>query len=173
MRSTKSIPASVALERIKAAGYEPIVPYPNNTYTPWEVRCTTCGATRHPTLGLINQGRGRCSHINEHVSAEEAERILRAAHYEPLEAYPGTKRATWKAICTVCGQRRSPSLQRIAEGRVCKHKNPAMPTRATRPPSPEFTNKLNEAEQWVARHGTAEDAAHILTDLVTIMKKEK
>lgn len=46
-----------AVERMNAAGFDPLEPYAN-AVTKWKCRCTTCGETVFPTLSGVTSGRG-------------------------------------------------------------------------------------------------------------------
>lgn len=57
------VPADMAEEELRAAGYRPLEPYPGATGAEWTSQCLTCGQTRRPTVKKIRQGR-RCGHLN-------------------------------------------------------------------------------------------------------------
>ncbi|WP_159037278.1 hypothetical protein [Streptomyces specialis] len=50
-----------AARELRAAGYEPLTPYPGRVSLPWLSRCTTCGRTRRTSLSTVRQGT-RCAH---------------------------------------------------------------------------------------------------------------
>lgn len=128
----KPVPPDRAVQEMRDAGYEPLTPYAGITSAPWPSRCLTCGKDRTPALATVRQGR-RCLHTGTPRPApltppEKAERELREAGYEPLAPYPGTVRMPWPARCTGCGQERSPSLNTIRTGKVCRHREASRPT---------------------------------------------
>lgn len=45
---------------MRAAGLEPLVPYPGKSNVPWLCRCLTCGAEVSPRLHSIRAGQGGC-----------------------------------------------------------------------------------------------------------------
>lgn len=52
---------------MRAAGYEPKVPYPGARSTPWPGTCITCGAPRRLTLQDVERGI-KCRHIRRRPS---------------------------------------------------------------------------------------------------------
>lgn len=121
-----------AAAEARAAGFEPMEPYPRDRTAPWLVRCTTCDAERWPSLKSIRDG-WKCKHryatINLSTTEEKAEDELRSADYEPLEPYPGKTKAVWRVRCTECATRRTVTLNRVRNGERCKH---WMPTKKRR-----------------------------------------
>jgi hypothetical protein len=61
-RPGRRIRPEQAEKELREAGYEPLVPYPNNSKTPWLARCTTCGQERTPNMDTIRAKR-RCKHL--------------------------------------------------------------------------------------------------------------
>jgi hypothetical protein len=57
-----------AERELRAAGYEPLVPFPGDTRKPWPSRCIECGQRRRPNLTTLRQGK-RCKHVTpeDHV----------------------------------------------------------------------------------------------------------
>ncbi|QCX77837.1 hypothetical protein C9F11_21025 [Streptomyces sp. YIM 121038] len=55
------------------------------------------------------------------VDAEDAEKLMREARYNPKVPYPGARSMPWDSECIDCGARRRPSLQDIERGVRCKH----------------------------------------------------
>jgi hypothetical protein len=55
---TRRVPAAEAVALMRAAGYEPLEPYPTNSM-PWRCRCVRCGTESSPTLGNVGAGK-RC-----------------------------------------------------------------------------------------------------------------
>ena len=58
-REAQRIPPEVAVERMRAAGAEPLEPYRDGG-TPWRCQCLRCGGEVTPRLWLIGQGVGPC-----------------------------------------------------------------------------------------------------------------
>lgn len=95
-------PAS-AVERMRSAGLEPLVPYPGNKQ-PWPCRCLTCGAEVKPRYNNVEQGAAGCNRCSGHVVDEEnAATVLRQHGFEPLEEYPGCQ-IPWRCVCQRCGR---------------------------------------------------------------------
>lgn len=106
---------------LRAAGYEPLEPYPGTVAAQWHARCTTCGAERRPSLHDIRKGK-RCGHRSVATTPEQAANEVRAAGYEPLESYPGNRTTPWRVRCTTCDAERAPTLKSIRDGWQCKHR---------------------------------------------------
>jgi hypothetical protein len=53
--------AEGAVKEARAAGYEPLEPYPGKAASTWKLRCATCGKPRRATLSAIRCGR-LCRH---------------------------------------------------------------------------------------------------------------
>lgn len=99
--------ADAAAAVMRAAGLEPLVPYPT-TLSPWPCRCTTCGRTVDPSLSSVKRG-ARCRYCSgKDVIPEEAVEVMRAAGVEPLVPYPGAN-VPWGCRCERCGKHPSPS----------------------------------------------------------------
>ncbi|BCN78913.1 hypothetical protein [Prescottella equi] len=92
------IDPDVAAEQMRAAGFEPLVPYPGRVNTAWPSRCMACGTEGRPRLnGVRNRGSGCRTWRNRAVravetaaKAAEAVAVMRTAGFEPLEDYAGT-----------------------------------------------------------------------------------
>lgn len=112
--------APKAGETMRAAGLEPLEPYPGSS-TPWQCRCTTCGRKTSPTYSNVNSGSRGCrfcalnSATDERASAE-----MRAAGFEPLEPYPGRTTDRWRCRCS-CGSEVMTRLSSVRSGTTgCK-----------------------------------------------------
>lgn len=55
----KAVDAVVAIDLMRAAGLEPLVPYPGSN-VPWTCRCTKCTAVVTPRYSGITRGQGGC-----------------------------------------------------------------------------------------------------------------
>ncbi|SCF73332.1 hypothetical protein GA0115254_114434 [Streptomyces sp. Ncost-T10-10d] len=112
--------APKAQETMRAAGLQPLEPYPGSQ-TPWRCRCTTCGLETSPTYSNVNSGSKGCrfcalnSATDERASAE-----VRAAGFEPLEPYPGRTTDRWRCRCS-CGNEVMTRLSSVRSGTTgCK-----------------------------------------------------
>ncbi len=100
------MPSEVAIAAMRAAGFEPLEPYPGSE-TPWPCRCTTCQRESTPRLVSAKAGHGCrfCNHPGRRTSNENAAGAMRAAGFEPLENYPNAKNP-WRCRCMSCGTER-------------------------------------------------------------------
>ncbi|MDX3075937.1 hypothetical protein PV364_26775 [Streptomyces sp. MI02-7b] len=100
---------------MRSVGLEPLEPY-TNSGTPWRCRCTTCGHVGTPRLSYIRQlinagtasGCASCNHKargeqQRRAQAAQAESMMRAAGYEPLEPYDSAS-APWHCRHLTCGE---------------------------------------------------------------------
>lgn len=106
---------------LRAAGYEPLEPYPGTVAAQWHARCTICGAERRPSLHDLRKGK-RCAHRGVATTPEAAADQARSAGFEPLEPYSGDRTSPWRVRCTACGAGRTPSLKSLREGWTCRHR---------------------------------------------------
>lgn len=106
---------------MRAAGFEPLEPYPGDAHKPWQCRCSTCGSESLPRLNSVRRGTGCgfCARRNRRLSPEDAVGVMRVAGFEPLEDYPGSKKP-WRCRCTVCGEESTPQLSSVRKGRGCR-----------------------------------------------------
>ncbi len=101
------VDAEAAAAVMRAAGLEPLEPYPTSLQ-PWPCRCTTCNRTVDPSLSSVKRG-ARCRYCSgKDVIPEEAVEVMRAAGVEPLTPYPGAN-VPWLCECTRCGRHPTPS----------------------------------------------------------------
>lgn len=110
-----------AVAEVRAMGLEPEEPYPGSVGRRWKLRCTVCGRSHRYQLSGLRVGR-RCAHTRGYLTNEEAEQELHDGGFEPLEPYPGRVSRSWRARCLTCGAVRHPSLNRIRQGKICKHR---------------------------------------------------
>lgn len=104
------------------AGLQPLVPYVSSA-SPWKSICLNCGKEVSPSLNSVQQRRTTCKYCSRNKSIEknnkdgedEAQKLIRSVGLEPIEDYPGAKKA-WKCICTKCGNEVSPRLGNIRSG---------------------------------------------------------
>ncbi|MYS17876.1 hypothetical protein [Streptomyces sp. SID4982] len=107
--------APKALETMRAAGLEPLEPYPGNA-TPWRCRCTGCGRETTPTYSNVNGGSSGCRFCAFNSATEaQASAEVRAAGFEPLEPYPGRTTDRWRCRCP-CGNEVATRLTSVRSG---------------------------------------------------------
>lgn len=123
---TRKISTQEAERRLRAAGLDPLVPYPGTVSAKWRARCAKCGTTVSPTLAALT-AQGGCracgnerAAANRRLTPKEAERRFRAAHLVPLEPYPGTVNAPWRARCKKCRTTVSPTVAALSSQGGCK-----------------------------------------------------
>jgi hypothetical protein len=102
------VTAEEAEADLRAAGYEPLEPYPMRVVRPWKVRCSTCEYEWTLNLNKVRMGQ-KCAH--DRVTAKDAENRLHALGFEPLEAYPGRLDLPWSVRCIAC---KKPRRDRLA-----------------------------------------------------------
>jgi hypothetical protein len=115
-------PQAEAEHAMREAGLDPLGPYPGNLRTPWPAVCVACGKLVDPQLGSIKSGRSGCRFCaGRAVDPADAERMMRAAGYEPLEDFPGTA-VPWKCTCSECGRASEPRYSNVVlNGTSCKY----------------------------------------------------
>ncbi|MFF2026905.1 hypothetical protein [Rhodococcus koreensis] len=85
------IDPQAAVQQMRAAGFEPLVPYPGRSNTGWPSRCLVCGSEGRPRLNAVRNRGGGCRVCkNAAVRAaqvaaksEEASAAMRAAGFDP------------------------------------------------------------------------------------------
>ena len=88
---------------------EALEPFPGNSSSPWSLRCTTCAHEFKATYANLSKlegttkGCARCSKVAR-ISPAQAVARLDALGFDPLEPYPGTVGAKWRAKCRNCGR---------------------------------------------------------------------
>ncbi|MFD6751539.1 hypothetical protein, partial [Streptomyces anthocyanicus] len=105
---------------MRAAGLEPLEPYPGNS-TPWRCRCTRCDRETTPTYSNVNNGSSGCRFCGyRSVSDDSASAEMRAAGFEPLEPYSGRTTDPWLCRCS-CGNEVAMRLSSVRSGTTgCK-----------------------------------------------------
>jgi hypothetical protein len=106
-------------EEMRAAGFDPLEPYPGNAHRQWRCVCKQCGGESSPALHSVRRGTG-CRFCARRLAADEAVTTMRAACFEPLEPYPGSKKP-WRCRCTTCGNESSPHLSSVSKGSRCRY----------------------------------------------------
>lgn len=115
------ITAAEARTRMRAAGLEPLEPYPGKTHSAWRHRCRTC---RNETLRSLNaiESQYPCGQCRRNAIAKQraqaAKRAMNDVGLEPLVDYPGAS-APWKSRCTTCKNTVSPTLMSIRTQGPC------------------------------------------------------
>ncbi|MFD5317547.1 hypothetical protein [Streptomyces sp. NPDC127098] len=108
-----------AMNRLLAARYEPVVPYPGSQQG-WPAVCINCGELRFPQPS--NHRRIKpCNHVLTPVTSAEAVMELAAADLVPLEPYPGHIHDSWWAHCRQCHLPLHLTLTRVRAGWRCGH----------------------------------------------------
>lgn len=116
-----------AAAAMRAAGLEPLEPYPGN-HTPWLSVCLRCGAECSPRLANVKSrgagcrkcGRERTSDAQRN-DPDKAAAEMRSAGAEPLEPYASFN-TPWRCRCLACGAEVTPRLANVRRGQsVCRH----------------------------------------------------
>jgi hypothetical protein len=105
---------SVAVDRMRAAGAEPLEPYPG-AFVRWRCRCESCGRTVTPMLNNVSRGKGPCKWCGR-IKQADAKRVdpalveaaIRRAGAEPVEPYSGLMNEPWRCRCLRCGRSITP-----------------------------------------------------------------
>lgn len=110
-----------AADVMRAAGLEPIEPYPGAKSKPWLCRCKKCGKEVTPWLKSVLRGSG-CSYCagTAPINPDEAADKMRAAGFEPLVSYAGSGKP-WLCRCKKCGKEVTPCLSGVRQGFGCKY----------------------------------------------------
>lgn len=97
------VDSEVAAAEMRAAGFEPVEPYPGSS-RPWTCICIGCGTACTPSLRGVRRGTRQCRGCagNERLEHEVAASAMRAAGLEPLAPYPGAAKP-WLCRCVACG----------------------------------------------------------------------
>ncbi|MFF7953986.1 hypothetical protein [Streptomyces griseorubiginosus] len=61
LKPDTACPCRERAEEMRAAGFEPQIPYPGSVRKPWPSLCTTCKSLRTPCLMTVRSGK-RCAH---------------------------------------------------------------------------------------------------------------
>lgn len=109
---------------MRAAGLEPLVPYPG-TMEPWLCRCVKCGSEITPRHLGVSRGQGGCVWCaGNRVDGESAAELMRAAGLEPVDPYPGSGER-WRCTCSRCGREVRPTYSNVRSGHEgCKFCSP-------------------------------------------------
>ncbi|MFD8643358.1 hypothetical protein ACFV14_24045 [Streptomyces zaomyceticus] len=106
---------------MRAAGYEPLEPYPGSG-KPWRSRHLPCGNIVSPRPAYLSAGRVGCTACAQESrraifqeragGAERAEADMRSVGLEPLEPYCNSQ-TPWSCRCTTCGAAGTPRLSAV------------------------------------------------------------
>lgn len=122
-----------AVAAMRAAGFEPLVPYPGSE-KPWPAICTSCGHRVTPRWSEVKRrqdvGCPHCAGIARRLTEAEALPLLAELGLEPLAPFPGTQRP-WPVRCQLCGAESAPQYSnlRYRTVRGCQHCPRPRPTR--------------------------------------------
>ncbi len=115
----RELGAKEAIRSMRAAGCEPLEPYPGSS-SPWKSRCLRCDSIIRPRLTGIKTGQGGCTKCGRKSSAEsrmlsekEAIARLKKLKLRPIDPYPGTAKP-WKCECLRCGSIVKPRLNYLS-----------------------------------------------------------
>lgn len=89
---------------MRAAGFEPLAPYPGRATDPWPCRCS-CGNDVMTRLSFVRSGTTgckKCPRTGSRTDPSSAAAEVREAGFEPLETYPGKTTDRWRCRCA-CG----------------------------------------------------------------------
>lgn len=123
----KGVLPAVAEQIMRAAGAEPLVPFPGSN-KPWLCIHLECGEQIAPIFNNVRRrgtmcrgcGAKRRGAARRAKLAEAAVKEMLAGGFEPLEPYPGTGKP-WRCRHIQCGEERTPTLNSIrANGTACR-----------------------------------------------------
>lgn len=103
------------------AGFEPLEPYPGAD-KPWRCMHQECGEERTPTLNTVRANGAACrpcslAAIGKTTWTEaRARELFRSHELTPLDPWPNSSSAPWKARHEVCGRVVSPRVGNVAAG---------------------------------------------------------
>ncbi len=104
---------------IRAAGFEPLAPYPGAN-EPWRSHCLTCGRETSPSLVAVRQGGGFRYCAGRAVASLEAVELMRSRGFEPQADYPGSSRP-WMVRCTACDRVFETTYSYVRSGSGCRY----------------------------------------------------
>lgn len=113
-RQGRPIPVAVAEATMRAAGVEPLDPFPGSR-KPWRSRCYAKGHETSPTLYGINEGRHPCRYCAaDLIYPDEAVAFMEERGLRPLAAFSGAH-DKWACLCLECGEPVSTTYRTIAK----------------------------------------------------------
>jgi hypothetical protein len=122
IRQALRLDPEVAVAAMRAAGLEPLQPYPG-AGKPWKCRCTACGREVTPRYDDVRGGRSsgckwcgwQATAVSLRMDHEAAAVTMIENGLEPLEPYPGSGRP-WRCRCLRCGAEVTPRHGNIKQG---------------------------------------------------------
>jgi len=113
--SGKDVIPEEAVEVMRAAGVEPLEPYPGAN-AGWLCKCGTCGRHPQPSYGFVRKTGNACGYCaGRHVDPDEAMEVMLGSGFQPLKPYPGSLTA-WPSECVKCGKKSSPQYANVKYG---------------------------------------------------------
>ena len=111
----KRVDPDEAVEVMRAAGLEPLEPYPG-TNVAWQCRCTTCEREVTPRYSSVRGRDAGCIYCaGRRVDPDDAVAAMVAAGLEPLEPYPGSG-VPWRCRCASCEREVTPMYESVQRG---------------------------------------------------------
>jgi hypothetical protein len=121
IRQALKLDGDQAAAVMRAAGVEPLEPYPG-AGSPWRCRCVTCVTEVTPRYEDVRDGHAGCKWCARKAAAaglrldHETAAVLMIEHgLEPLEPYPGAG-CQWRCRCLRCGAEVTPRYSNIRQG---------------------------------------------------------
>jgi hypothetical protein len=117
------IDPEVAAAEMRAAGVEPLEPYPG-AKAPWRCECTTCGSEVTPRLSHVRNGatQGACRFCSYKrfgdsikLDPDTAVAEMLAAGVVPLEPYTNSS-TPWRSRCLTCDEEVTPLFSNVKNG---------------------------------------------------------
>ncbi len=110
---------SEARRVMRAAGFEPLVPYEKSS-VPWKSRCLRCKKVVTPSFNNVKTKGVACPYCSGNaVHIDDVMKIIKTARLKPLVTFPGAKKP-WKCECLICGGTVSPTFSSVKQGGGCK-----------------------------------------------------
>ena len=123
----RGVDPAEAVEVMRAAGLEPLEPYPGQNSAPWLCRCNVCGEETKPRLTNVRARGNMCAtcwrerrHLVHRLDESDAIAVMVAAGFEPLDPYPGAG-APWRCKCITCNREIAPSYTKVRYGGGCAY----------------------------------------------------
>ena len=139
-RQALTLDAEHAREVMRAAGVEPLEPYPG-AGEPWMCRCKGCGQEVSPRYTDVRCGHAGCKWCawtaggaKQRICHQDATAVMIARGLEPSEPYPGAH-SRWRCRCIRCGAVVTPTYNNIKQGwggcRTCSNVEQSMRQRGS------------------------------------------
>lgn len=108
-------PVAEAIEIMRAAGFEPQVPFPGQSHKQWECIHAECGKTVTPTLSNVKNGATCIYCAGFRIDDSDAIGVMERAGLTPLEQFPGRKKP-WRCLHVACGREVMPLYSVVQSG---------------------------------------------------------